>query len=95
MPILVVPANVMACQIDDFPDGCKRSREGALYVRPASTMDVTDDEYDHMQKAHPQLAARMIVASNSPSLATRIKQKEKGKAKVKAPPPKKEEPKKK
>jgi len=42
-------------QIDDFPEGCERSREGAIYLRPKSTEQVTDDELAHMAKARPDV----------------------------------------
>ena len=58
MPTLVIPANMTACQVeipdvmpmDDRPvtrslDRHGAPKKGALYVRPASTMAVSDDEF--------------------------------------------------
>jgi hypothetical protein len=73
MPTLVIPANVVQCHVEDFPDGCERSREGSVHVRPASTLTVTDDELAHLKKAHPQLFRQLIVAKKAPSLADKLK----------------------
>lgn len=79
MPTLVAPANLAQCQIDDFPEKCERSPDrkgrpnrGALYIRPASTFPVTDDEWKHMQAKHPHVAKLLIVAASTPTLNARL-----------------------
>lgn len=67
MPTIVVPANVPLCQVDDFPKACERSREGALYVRPASAMTVTQAELDHLKEHHADLVRRLIVVPDKPT----------------------------
>ena len=61
MALVQVPIGVAARQIDDFPEGCKRSRKGALYVRPRSTMVLTSDELDHLKAKHKDVAGKLIV----------------------------------
>jgi hypothetical protein len=67
MPIVVVPANLAARHID-FPESCERSTKGSIHIRPASTVDLTDEELAHIRKQYPDLAAKLIVANPGPSL---------------------------
>lgn len=66
MPVLIVPADLSPCQIE-FPDDCKRTKRGrhaassSLHLRPATAVEVTDDELAHICKAHPALARSLIV----------------------------------
>lgn len=66
MPVLIVPADLSPCQIE-FPDDCKRTKRGrhatssSLHLRPATAVEVTDDELTHIRKAHPALARSLIV----------------------------------
>lgn len=68
MTTLHIPAHVGTQQIDDFPaEGCERSVKGALYIRPG-TLEVTADEWKHIQAKHAALAAKLqIVAEVSPT----------------------------
>jgi hypothetical protein len=65
MPQLVIPQTVQACQLE-FPEGLKRSVKGSLHIRPG-TLDVTDDEWSHIQKKHPTLAASFLVSAPPPA----------------------------
>jgi len=49
------------CQVDDFAEGCERSKKGALYFRPSSTMDLTSDEYKHLMSKHKRLGKSLRV----------------------------------
>lgn len=42
-------------QVDGFPSECKRSRKGALHLRPG-VLTVTEDEWAFIQKERPDLA---------------------------------------
>ena len=68
MPILVVPANVAVCQIDasEFPENCERSVRGSLHVRPASTLEVTEDELGVLKAKHPHIMKMFIKLGFSP-----------------------------
>lgn len=56
MLTLIIAPQVVACQIDDFPkEKCERSVEGSLHLRPG-TMEVTADEWKHLQDKHPAVA---------------------------------------
>jgi hypothetical protein len=61
MALVQVPIGVSACQVDDFPKDCKRSRKGALYIRPRSTLVLTPDELDHLKAKHGSVASKLIV----------------------------------
>lgn len=61
MALVQVPIGVTACQVDDFPKDCKRSRKGALYIRPRSTLVLTPDELDHLKAKHGSVASKLIV----------------------------------
>jgi len=79
MLTLIVPPGVPVQQIDDFPEeGCSRSRKGSLHIRPASSMQVTEEEWEHMRKAHAKLAGVLIVARPGPTLDQRRKMLKKG-----------------
>ena len=73
MPLLHYSPVGNLVQIEDFPPGDEsfsRSREGAIHLRPNSTVDLTTDEYDfivgadilYADSVHPQL--RHIFESN-------------------------------
>lgn len=70
MPKLIVPANVTLCQVD-VPEGAKRSREGSVHIRPASVLTVTDDELAAIKNTYPDVAKRLILIQEAPSLAQR------------------------
>jgi hypothetical protein len=36
-------------QVEDFPEKAKRSRKGALHLRPGATLVVTRDELKHLE----------------------------------------------
>lgn len=71
MPIVVVPANLAACQVE-FPEGVERSVKGALYVRPASTLEITQAELEYLRKEKKDLVAKLIVVGETPSLASKL-----------------------
>ncbi len=48
MLLVQVPVTVPPVQVDDFPEGCKRSVKGSMRIRPSSTLEMTKDEYDHL-----------------------------------------------
>lgn len=72
MPMLLIPANVTPRQIDDFPPGCARSQKGAIYVRPASTLELTEAEWKHLQLRHHDVARCFIVVGQKPTLKRRL-----------------------
>lgn len=94
MALVQVPIGVSACQVDDFPKDCKRSRKGALYIRPRSTLVLTPDELDHLKAKHGNVASKLIVVGvdegKARSLAKKEAKGEKPDAKVE-PEPKAEE----
>lgn len=57
--LVVVPAGVGPVQIDDFPEGCERSRKGALHLRPGSTETLTAAELEHLKAKHAVIADRL------------------------------------
>lgn len=57
--LVVVPAGVGPVQIDDFPEGCERSRKGALHLRPGSTETLTAAELEHLKAKHAMIADRL------------------------------------
>ena len=44
MPLIVYRGPVPVC-VEEFPDETERSCEGALYLRPQSSKEITVDEY--------------------------------------------------
>lgn len=60
MPLVQVPQNATPCQIDDFGEGCERSKVGALYFTPGSTKELTADELAHIEKNHKALARKLV-----------------------------------
>lgn len=60
MLTLIVPATVPACQIEGFPEAAERSIKGALHIKPASTMEVTADEWKHIRESRKDVAAMLI-----------------------------------
>lgn len=61
MPQVIVGNGVMPCQIDGFSEKCERSRKGALYIRPRSSLEMTHDELDHIKVTHPELYKKLRV----------------------------------
>lgn len=47
----------------------EEARTGSLHIRPATSIELTDDEWRCLQAARPDLAKRLIVAKVGPSLA--------------------------
>lgn len=66
---VIVPANVAPHQVEGFADDCERSLKGALHIRPACTLTLTQDEYEHLQNEHPKLFKALIRVEPGPSLA--------------------------
>ena len=46
--LIRVPSKVGTLQVEGFPEDCKRSKKGAIHIRPG-TMQVTEDELAHIQ----------------------------------------------
>jgi len=72
MPLVSIPVGIAPCQIDDFPaeigDGedkrpFERSCKGALFLRPASTKVLSNDELEFLRSAkqYRKLGARLLV----------------------------------
>jgi len=72
MPLVQIPVGIAPCQIDDFPAEIgegenkrpfERSCQGALYIQPARTKVLSDDELAFLRtaKQHAKLGARIIV----------------------------------
>ena len=61
MPQVIVEHGVTPCQIDGFPEKCERSRKGALYVRPSSSLEMTNDELAHVKATLPELYKKLRV----------------------------------
>lgn len=59
--IVTVQRAISPQQIEDFPEGCERSVEGALHVKPG-TLELTEDELKHIRKHHKDVARRLHVA---------------------------------
>jgi hypothetical protein len=55
---------VAAQQVDDFPKDCPRSSKGSFHFRPSSTLMLNEEEYAHLAKKHPALAAAMLVVDD-------------------------------
>ena len=49
MPVIQFRRNAKQIQVEDFPKECKRTVEGAMYVRPGATAVITDAELKHLQ----------------------------------------------
>lgn len=64
MPNVIVGHGVTPQQIDDFPSKCERSRKGALYIRPKSTVEMTNDELDHIKDKYKDLYKRLRVVES-------------------------------
>jgi hypothetical protein len=66
MPLVQYVVTALQCQVEDFPatvaDGDKqrdfdRSCEGALHLRPGSSVEMTADELAHIREKHPKAAS--------------------------------------
>ena len=91
MALVQVQVGVAVRQIDDFPKDCERSRKGALYVRPRSTLILTAGELKHLRAKHKDIASKLIVvgveeSAAKPSQKSVEPPKKKAKAKAKAEP---------
>ena len=47
--------------IEGFPEDTERSKEGALYLRPGQTKQLTDDEYAYIKAHRKDLSKDVIV----------------------------------
>jgi len=83
MHTVQIPKGVAPCQVEDFPEGCERSQKGALYFRPNGTMRLTEDEYKHVLKSHPELGGKMLLVHKGETAAEK---KAKAQAEAKAKP---------
>jgi hypothetical protein len=70
MLTVIVPASTPACQVDFPKEGVERSVKGAIYVRPATTFEVTEEELAFIRKDKPALARQLIVAEPDPHVLT-------------------------
>ena len=61
MPQAIVGYGVTPCQVDGFPEKCERSRKGALYIRPRSSLILTNDELDFIKVKYPQLFKKLRI----------------------------------
>lgn len=72
MPYVQIPVGIAPCQIDDFPseigEGDEkrpfvRSHKGAMYLQPARTKVISDDELEWLRtaKQHAKIGARILV----------------------------------
>lgn len=89
MPQAVAGRGVTPCQIDGFPEGCKRSREGAIYLRPSSSEEMTDDELEFIKQKYPEVYKELRIVEVQ---AKRSSQKAEPEAVVEPMPEKAEEP---
>ncbi len=58
----LVPLTIGPRQVD-FPEGCRQERKGSAHFRPGSLIALTDEEMEHLKKAHPDLAGKLVCAS--------------------------------
>jgi hypothetical protein len=61
MPLVYTPLGVTPHQVDDFSEGCERSVKGALHFSPEATKVITEDELKHVQVAHTDFYAKLVV----------------------------------
>ncbi len=61
--IVHVPRGLEPCQIDDFPEGCKRSVKGSLRLAPG-ILELTEDEFKHLRKHHKDLGRRLRMVNH-------------------------------
>lgn len=74
MIMVQVPQGLGPRQVDDFPAECERSKKGSVHFRTNSTITITQDEYNHVLKSHPDFGPRLRVvpkatASAAPAVA--------------------------
>ena len=98
MPLIQIPVGIAPFQVDDFPKEVvvdkgsglnrkfERSVKGALYLRPASTKNLTDGEWGHLKKNYKVLARAHVVKVDVTE--ARSLKKPKPKPKVPGPSPK-------
>lgn len=77
MPQAIVGHGVTPQNVDDFPSNCARSRKGAVYVRPDSSLTLTNDELDHIKDKHPQLFKKLRVVEEPVAVAAAVAEKAK------------------
>jgi hypothetical protein len=75
--VLYVPRDVTVQQISDFPSTCdgrktERSRNGSLYVRPNSTLTLSDDEVGWVKSKYPRLFAKLQIVADAEAVRTSI-----------------------
>lgn len=61
MPLVQVSQNTSPCQVDDFGEGCERSKPGALYFVPGSLKQLTVGEWEHIKAKHKGFAAKLLL----------------------------------
>lgn len=61
MTVCIVPASVTPRQIEVPAEVTDRSRKGAIHIRPASTITLTDAELDFIREKYPAIAKLLIV----------------------------------
>lgn len=64
MPQAIVGYGVTPCQVDGFPEKCERSRKGALYIRPRSSLTLTNDELDFIKVKYPNLFKKLRIVED-------------------------------
>ncbi len=79
MPFVQFVVTALQCQVEDFPAVVdvpggeprkfERSCEGALHVRPGSSVEITADELAHLRDKHPKLSASVRVLASDEDLA--------------------------
>lgn len=87
MPHAVVGYGVTPCQVDEFPEKCERSRKGALYIRPRSSLTLTNDELEHIKAKYPHLYKKLRIVEDKPKRAPAKKAKEEKPPKAETPKP--------
>lgn len=78
MPVIQMVAQALPRQIefpankgmgpDKKPIELKRSCEGALHLKPGTTLDITDDELAHLKKNEPETFKVIRVLAKSPAV---------------------------
>lgn len=78
MYMVQVPRGVPPKQVDDFPEGCARSRKGGVHFRTNSTIRITEDEYNHVLNSpnHGDFGRRLLVVHKGESNLEKAKAKE-------------------
>ncbi len=78
-------AKVKTREFERTPRGKRKIKGGALHVRPASSLEVTDDELAHLEAKHKKLLSLCIVhRPKKPNPKTAVKPKVKTEAEAQA-----------